>query len=135
MSTRCTVVVTDMFANELYFYRHSDGYPEGVKQTLLKFMGNVRNGVYRDNASQAAGWLVILGYEEYAEHRNHAGYGWKVGAYEPDVGVAGDSEYLYVIDLSTKKCHVGLNPATFDNWDFLYREWPELTEDFVESEV
>lgn len=64
MSTRCQVVVKDQY-NEIWFYRHSDGYPSGVADTLLKFLELVKSGKIRDNAEQSAGWLVILGAVEY----------------------------------------------------------------------
>jgi hypothetical protein len=129
MSTRANIIIKDDYS-ELWFYRHSDGYPEGTMPTLEKFLAWVKEGKIRDNAQQSAGWLIIIGAEEYKEHqikRPEKSYepltpeqekewagkiptrplddnfsGWKVGAYEPSHGQYGDIEYLYTIDLVTK---------------------------------
>lgn len=133
MSTRANIIVTDRHNNELIFYRHSDGYPEGAMPTLETFLRYVTEDRIRDNTSQAAGWLVVLGREEYADAykddksglmpryaeeprlperqraRGHSGYGgddWKVGAIEPTSGLHGDIEYLYIIDLAEKVIRV-----------------------------
>jgi hypothetical protein len=59
---------------------------------------------------QAAGWLVIIGHQEYldggeptlAPHGTD-GMGCKVGAYEPCCPVQhGDIAYLYTVDLEKK---------------------------------
>jgi len=124
MSTRANVVIKDKY-DELWFYRHSDGYPEGTMPTLKKFINLVKKGKIRDNVYQASGWLIILGAEEYKHHhikRQEKTYedltpeqeeewkdkiptvpiGWKVGAFEPTTGKHGDIEYLYTIDLDKK---------------------------------
>lgn len=64
MSTRANIVIKDRH-DKLFFYRHSDGYPEGTLPTLNKFIDWVKSGKIRDNVSQAAGWLIILGALEY----------------------------------------------------------------------
>lgn len=125
MSTRANVVVKD--ANkQLWFYRHSDGYPEGAMPTLQKFMAWVRSGKIRDYPSQAAGWLILIGAAEYDTHYTVEGSkkkptvlepmddpmsGWKCGAYEPTTGVHGDIEFLYELDLTTKTI------TCFRRWD------------------
>lgn len=118
MSTRANVIIKDKHG-QLIFYRHSDGYPEGVLPTLNKFMDWVKTGKIRDNVSQAAGWLIMVGAQEYdtiyvslgdrrqkttltepnAEDRMS---GWKVGSYEPTTSIHGDIEYLYTLDLAAK---------------------------------
>lgn len=101
MSTRCNIVVKDNpFGKdrELWFYRHSDGYPSSVLPSLEPLMDKLRKGEVRDNISQFAGWIIVLGHEEYAHYQND----WKVGAYEPTFGLHGDVEYLYTIDLQKK---------------------------------
>jgi hypothetical protein len=110
MSTRAQIIVKDEH-DAVWFYRHSDGYPSGTLPTLERFLSWVKAGRIRDNAEQAAGWLVLIGHEEYrAEGHvgfepNHTGKGmdWKVGAYEPCAPVThGDIEYLYTVDLTAK---------------------------------
>lgn len=115
MSTRCNVIISDAYGARIMFYRHSDGYPSGVAPTLGEFLRLVQTNRLRDNAEQSAGWLIVLGYEEYSAgdygndltkmRSNTEGTsmsGWKVGAYEPSVGLHGDIEYLYEIDVSAK---------------------------------
>ena len=106
MGTRAQIIIKDS-CEEVWFYRHSDGYPEGTLPTLEKFLDWVKSGRIRDNASQAAGWLVIIGHNEYqisdepdAEDKI---YGWKVSAYEPCSNqLHSDIDYLYTIDLEAK---------------------------------
>lgn len=126
MSTRANIIIKDEYS-KLWFYRHSDGYPEGTMPTLNKFMQLVIDGKIRANASQAAGWLIIIGAEEYKQYHikskdrksymdmskgqqrywknkiSSAPRDWKVGAYEPTTGQHGDIEYLYTVNLTTKK--------------------------------
>lgn len=128
MSTRANIVIKDGY-NKLFFYRHSDGYPEGTMPTLNIFMDWLQKKIIRNNTQQCAGWLVVLGAIEYGNIPDYKcekkelskGYtlketdlnsiqnpdDWKVGAYEPTTGIHGDIEYLYVIDLNEKtvKCY------------------------------
>ena len=137
MSTRANVIITEtnVWNNEthtesLVFYRHSDGYPENTMPVLELFLKWVKAGHIRDNISQSAGWLVIIGAIEYntipgfiIEH-GLGSYGdlesietpkdWKVGAFEPTVGIHGDIQYLYVVDLARKVIDVYDNRQDFD---------------------
>ena len=131
MSTRANVVIKDKY-HELWFYRHSDGYPEGTLPTLEKFVRWVNEGKIRDNDSQAAGWLILIGAEEYNyTYENHEKVtlpyeklfspeskgeydGWKCGAYEPTSGRHGDIEYLYTIDLSQTPVEIKVQKTTRD---------------------
>jgi len=129
MSTRANIILTDNTGDKLYFYRHSDGYPEGTLPTLKKFIKWIKEGKIRNNISQAAGWLIIIGAAEYRdnqikyEERRKVDYDkrdalcdkkfgrgmmpceplekWKVGAYEPTTCIHGDIEWLYTINLDT----------------------------------
>lgn len=95
----------DEDGDNLWFYRHSDGYPEGALPTLNQFMRWVIEGKIRSNVEQASGWLVLIGAKEYAEYGNKADLtvpsgDWKAGAYEPCLPRRhGDIAYLYVLDL------------------------------------
>jgi hypothetical protein len=126
MSTRANIIIKDQY-DKLYFYRHSDGYPKGTLPTLEKFLSLVKSGKIRDNASQSAGWLIVIGaieyqtvHPEYFPESKKESYNqddkeiescvnefspddWKVGAYEPTTGIHGDIEHLYVIDLDKKE--------------------------------
>lgn len=129
MSTRCNIIIKDK-DHEMWFYRHSDGYPTSVIPDLRKFMNWVRDGKIRDNVSQAAGWLVVMGHFDLCESMRDWNKriardakkgaspftpqsvsengvpakdefnGWKVGHYEPTTGQHGDIEYLYTLDLT-----------------------------------
>lgn len=104
MSTRANIVIKDS-SDQLIFYRHSDGYPEGTLPALTKFMDWLKAGAIRDNVMQAAGWLVVIGNVEYeagSEPKENDSMGWKVGAFEPTTEIHGDIEWLYTIDLEAK---------------------------------
>ena len=108
MSTRANIIIKDN-SDKLFFYRHSDGYPEGTMPQLEKFMSWVKEGKIRDNVGQAAGWLIMLGNAEYesgVEPGSDGVSGWKVGAFEPTTGIHGDVEYIYTIDLESKEITV-----------------------------
>ncbi len=59
---------------------------------------------FRDDISQASGWLILFGAQEYGIHEpNGEGFsGWKVGSIEPTTEQHGNIEYLYIINLDTK---------------------------------
>jgi hypothetical protein len=80
MSTRANILIKDE-CDELWFYRHSDGYPTGCLPTLAKFMSWVKDRKIRSNVGQSAGWLIVIGKEEYESEGLNSD--WKVGAYEP----------------------------------------------------
>ncbi len=107
MSTRANIIIKDNYS-KLFFYRHSDGYPEGTLPSLNVFLDRVKQGKIRDNVSQAAGWLIAIGMEEQY-------YSWKVGSYEPTTGIHGDIEYLYIIDLESKT--ITVHESNFKKWE------------------
>lgn len=108
MSTRANIRIKDKHT-EVWFYRHSDGYPEGTLPTLNKFLDLVKSNKIRDNVSQASGWLVLIGAEEYKqslEKLNNSevgGYNWKVGAYEPTDKLHIGVDFVYTVDLDKKE--------------------------------
>lgn len=114
MSTRANAVLRYDDDPELWFYRHSDGYPEaphGALVTLERLLEWVKAGRVRRDPMQAGGWLVLLGMIEAAgsgplldtplrDLAPRAGSsGWQIGTWEPTAGMHGDIEYLYVVDL------------------------------------
>jgi hypothetical protein len=123
MSTRSQVIIVsgESFSgdeiDEMWFYRHSDGYPSGNMPQLYKFMKWREEGRIRDNVEQSCGWLVLIGAEEYdymwsdsgeklkkkkiTEPSHDSFSGWKCGAYEPCPCRTnhGDIEWLYTIDI------------------------------------
>ena len=128
MSTRAMVIIKDQYRS-LYFYRHSDGYPSGTLPTLEKFLNYVKEGKIRDNVSQAAGWLILIGAEEYDKYWDNSfseGVAkqktkskeevlnpikdWKCGAYEPcSSNDTSFIDYVYTIDLCKKIIEVKNN--------------------------
>ena len=119
MSTRANIKISDDW-DSLWFYRHSDGYPSGVRKTLRKFIGWVVEGRIRADAGQASGWLIIIGNQEYdagQEPKEEDGiFGWKVGAYEPTSGKHGDIAYLYDINLSEKTIKINDDTYSFEQY-------------------
>lgn len=110
MSTRANIIIQDRWST-LYFYRHCDGYPSGVEDTLKKFLQCVIDDKLRDNAVQSAGWLILLGAAEDGVNLPNNTIGgvefspedWQCGAYEPTTTLHGDIEYLYIVDLEAKE--------------------------------
>ena len=119
MSTRAQICIRDEF-DEVWFYRHQDGYPETALRSLRKFLQWVKDGKIRSNTGQASGWLVLLGASEYTlvgdRHKSLREFfepsddgfsGWKVGAYEPcSPERHGDIEWFYTIDLVWKQIEI-----------------------------
>lgn len=106
MSTRANIIFKDKVAT-LYFYRHSDGYPDVTGADLKEFCTYYYKHMRKD-AMQSAGWLIVHGYQtmktdDMAFTRRYGsqstGTEWKVGYYEPTSDIHGDVEYIYVIDL------------------------------------
>ena len=67
MSTRAVVAIVDKWTDPdgaLLFYRHGDGYPDGVRQTLDIFCRWVNERRIRQSPTQSSGWLVFLGIQE-----------------------------------------------------------------------
>ena len=106
MGTRCNIKITDDYGGELWFYRHSDGYPECVLPSLEPLMDRLRAGLLRDNVGQFGGWLIVIGNKEYNRTRGlptkRGLKTWKCGAYELTTGQHGDIDYLYHINLLTQ---------------------------------
>ena len=119
MSTRANIKVIGKFDEKLLFYRHSDGYPTGALPPIQQFTDRVNAGEIRRNASQAAGWLVVIGHEEYAKYHkpeyNGAGMGWKVGSMEPATQISADIAFLYTIDL--RETPVKVTVQSVAGWD------------------
>lgn len=100
MSTRANIIIQDQ-STTLYFYRHSDGYPESTGEDLKEFCkGYSKN--FRADAMQSAGWLILHGAgpsQDGINDRANKLYNWKCGDYEPTNGLHGDVEFVYIIDL------------------------------------
>lgn len=112
MSTRANIVIKDA-DSKLIFYKHSDGYPEGTLPLLETFLNRVKDGTYRDNVSQSAGNLILIGYDDFFKSGDNnldismrKSYSWKCGSIEPTTCIHGDIEYLYTIDLVKKTIKV-----------------------------
>jgi hypothetical protein len=105
MSTRSQVIIKDAY-DEQWFYRHSDGYPSGNLPQLQKLIKWYDDGLIRDNIEQSAGWLIIIGAEEYRNYTTNPfepNDTWEHGSYEISVPrERGDIEYLYTINIKDK---------------------------------
>ena len=114
----------------ILIYRHSDGYPDGVEQTVRKFLSIAEASPYRDDASRLSPWLLLLGtreYSQYARAKDWKDYddsllkhpfgaynapnieafmgssftSWKAGSYEPSSCVHWDIEWVHIVNTST----------------------------------
>lgn len=108
MSTRANIVIEDHHT-KLWFYRHSDGYPKVTCKSLKHFLRWLIKGKIRDNVTQCAGWLILLGAIENQTLPNDVSLNdltpsnWACGAYEPTDAMHGDIQYLYRIKLIEKE--------------------------------
>jgi len=124
VSTRANIVLYDQsYRGKMWFYKHSDGYPEGTLPLILRFMKMVEEGQIRRNTVQAGGWMVLLGMQDHAwmfglpqvtlldYYRRKAecstALSWKIGSVEPTTGQHGDIEWLYRLDLLTNVLQYG----------------------------
>jgi hypothetical protein len=125
MSTRANIIIKDS-DTKLYFYRHSDGYPECTGEDLREFCKGefckgYTSGRFRDNVSQSAGFLVLHGAgpsQDGINERANKLWDWKCGDYEPTDGLHGDIDFLYVIDLEAKTLEIREPKRSF--WDRPY---------------
>lgn len=101
MSTRANIILKDG-TDELIFYKHCDGYPDGTLPILQKFLDWMKTQVIRDNIVQASGWLILAGAERLIPSVGN----WECGSIEPTTRIHGDIEYLYVVDLDEKVIHI-----------------------------
>jgi hypothetical protein len=131
MSTRCQLRFTDKRTDRVaQVYRHSDGYPESVLsllehlQELLHATGTqrdssyaaaqfifidklwsmertfrCRDGIYSDLPDSVAG---VLEPENWQERQVSPSYLLGHGVEDPAVGIHGDEEYLYIVELPVR---------------------------------
>ena len=127
MSTHANIIIQNG-KDKQYFYRNSDGYPDGTLPSLKMFMSWVKEGKIRDNVLQASGWLILIGADEnkdeyigggkYKTKENIAQpsigtYGWRCGSYEPTTEIHSDIQYIYTLDL--KKLTILVQAAVGEN--------------------
>ena len=107
---------------QLFFYRQADGNPEGIMPVLKVFLRWIKEGKLRNSLGQCGVWLIILGAIEYnvipkflyfkeklgSDELNKIPMPkvWKGGSFEPTVGIHGDIEFLYEIDINEAKLSV-----------------------------
>lgn len=94
MSTRASVQIIDG-DEALYFYQHSDGYPEGLGKWLQRCLSLPQVQECKDDAEYLAGLLMMEVNRDYIE-RNQ-----RLPDMVPAFGVHGDESYTYRIDAST----------------------------------
>lgn len=88
MSTRCHILLEKNDSETKFVYHHFDGYPEGVGEELVGLLS--RYNMQNWEPAAIANWL---------ENQDDL--------YEPDDGIHGDEEYVYVIDCDshTLRCY------------------------------
>ena len=89
MSTRCNIIVTGRHNGRVYLYHHHDGYPEGVGADLKKASEKWFNRNWF-SAYSVANDLI----------KNKAGL--NDDEYELSSVIAGDIDYLYVINCKAR---------------------------------
>jgi hypothetical protein len=109
MSTRASVVVKDA-GGKVYLYQHSDGYPDGLGETLKRFLESGAAINHKEDVEYLAAALVA-----WVNHENIQ-RGQKMDLVCSADGVHGDESFQYVIDADT------LDLTTYSRADgFAYR--------------
>lgn len=111
MSTRASIQIIDG-DDVLYFYQHSDGYPEGLGVKLSKCLQMPKLQEYKDDAEYLAGFLMMEVNRDYIERSQ------RMPDMVPALGVHGDESYTYQINASTLEM-VALNGAIKPNGERL----------------
>lgn len=94
MSTRASIQLIDG-EDTLFFYQHSDGYPEGLGAWLSRCLKLPQIQECKDDIEYLAGILIMEVNRDYIE-RNQ-----RLPDMVPALGVHGDESYTYVIDAKT----------------------------------
>ena len=108
MSTRCQVIVrtpkkTSLGQNpgdEIYLYRHCDGYPDSIIPSLLMAYkmsdAQEENGWQAARPYKAAGYIIAAGFSPFEAEKPHS---YSCIAYEPlpYKELHCDIEYLYIV--------------------------------------
>lgn len=94
MSTRASVQIIDG-NHVLYFYQHSDGYPEGLGEWLSRCLKLPCVESCKDDPEYLAGFLMMEVNRDYIE-RNQ-----RLPDMVPAFGVHGDESYTYQINATT----------------------------------
>lgn len=94
MSTRASVIVKDD-RDVFYFYQHSDGYPQGLGETISAFLDTRFAENSKDDIEYLAGALIsFVNWQDIKRN-------WSCVSLVPAKGVHGDEEWQYVIDAVT----------------------------------
>lgn len=91
MSTRASVKVFEG-NHELYFYQHSDGYSDGLGETLKEFLSSAKAISQKGDIEYFCGVMLMEVNRDYIERKL------SLPDLMPAVGVHGDEDYQYVID-------------------------------------
>lgn len=92
MSTRASVIVKD--ANDkLFFYQHSDGYPDGLGKTLVEFLESDKAKKQKYDLEYFAGVMLMEVNRDYIENNL------SLPDLVPALGLHGDESYQYIIDV------------------------------------
>lgn len=94
MSTRASVQIIDG-EDALYFYQHSDGYPEGLGKWLQRCLNLPHVQSCKDDPEYLAGVLIMEVNRDYIERNQH------LPDMVPAFGVHGDEAYTYRINAET----------------------------------
>ena len=106
----------DSQSGGVWFCKSCDGMPANVLEELTPLLIWTQQGRIRADASQSAGWLVLIGRQLYQNlggslqfdfpfspnivpYEPPARDSWKVGYYEPCPGLCEYANFLYIIKL------------------------------------
>lgn len=105
MSTRADIIIHegDDMDNVIRLHRQSDGNPPSVVPDLQRFLRCIKNGTIRKDVEESSGWLIVWGFLDLYGGRSPPSLTWKVGTYEPETALHGDTAYRYYVDIEKLK--------------------------------
>lgn len=94
MSTRASVIVKDD-RDIFYLYQHSDGYPQGLGETIKEFLDSHYARNSKDDIDYLAGALIsFVNFDDVKRDASSV-------SLVPTKSVHGDEEWQYIIDAVT----------------------------------
>lgn len=144
MSTNANIILTDG-TDELWFYRHHDGYPSMTGEHLKTFLDWIIEKRISPNAPCAAGWLIILGRQNKLKDKQWLKPLEPANSFEPEeVGAYECTKiwdicirFFYVIDMHRKeiRCYCGGQTIPILSADDLKDPFWIVTEDNFNEKI
>ena len=95
MSTRASIKFRDEDGNEVYVYRHCDGYPSQIEPDIDKTISVSTNRWSGSEIGIFVSLFLAMHYPDWEKER--------LPDYELTKGIHGDEDYLYTVEYDQEK--------------------------------